>query len=160
MLRTSLVEIVSKTEVIQPSTDQPVGRAGLPTLTWEAIRNAAYPNKWSSKSAAQLVDGEYRQKDSMDSADGLYIGLAPYRIYGDLDGDSLEDALVVLVAVPGDSDPLYNLVAVLNKGGTPYPMAPIPLGERISIRSIAIPDGEVVVDIDVFAPDDPACCPS
>jgi peptidoglycan/xylan/chitin deacetylase (PgdA/CDA1 family) len=160
MLRTSLVEIVSKTEVIQPSTDRPIGRAGLPILTWEAIKNAAYPNKWSSNSAAQLVDGEYRQKDSMDSADALYIGLAPYRIYGDLDGDSLEDALVVLVAVPGVSDPLYNLVAVLNKGGTPYPMAPIPLGERISIRSIAIPDGEVVVDIDVFAPDDPACCPS
>jgi len=160
MLRTSLVEIVSKTEVIQPSTDQPVGRAGLPTLTWEAIKNAPYPNKWSSNSAAQLVDGEYRQKDSMDSAKGLYIGLAPYRIYGDLDGDSLEDALVVLVAEPGDSAPFYNLVAVLNKGGTPYPMAPKPLGERISIRSIALPDGEVVVDIDVFAPDDPACCPS
>jgi len=160
MLRTSLVEIVSKTEVIHPSTDQPVGREGLPTLTWEAIKNAAYPNKWSSNSAAQLVDGEYRQKDSMDSAEGLYIGLAPYRIYGDLDGDSLEDALVVLVAEPGDSAPFYNLVAVLNKGGTPYPMAPKPLGERIAIRSIAIPDGEVVVDIDVFAPDDPACCPS
>lgn len=160
MLRTSLVEIVTKTEVIQPSTDQPVGREGLPTLTWEAIKNAPYPNKWSSKSAAQLVDGEYRQKDSVDSAEGLYIGLAPYRFYGDLDGDSLEDALVVLVAEPGDSASFYNLVAVLNKGGTPYPMAPMPLGERISIRSVAIPDGEIVVDIDVFAPDDPACCPS
>jgi len=160
MLMTSLVEIISKSEVIQPPTDQFGGGEGLPNLAWETIKNAAYPNKWSSNSAAQLVDGEFRQKGSPDQAEGLYIGLAPYRIYGDLDGDSLDDALVILVAESRDSAPLFNLVAVLNKGGTPFPMAPVPLGERISIRSIAILDGEILVDIDVFAADDPACCPT
>jgi hypothetical protein len=34
----------------------------VPPLTWDALKNVAYPNEWPSTGVAQLVDGVYREK--------------------------------------------------------------------------------------------------
>jgi hypothetical protein len=68
-----------------------------PPLTWETLRNSAYPNEWPSEGTAQLQDVEYREQYMPGSATELVINLAPYRLFGELNGDGVEDAAVILI---------------------------------------------------------------
>ncbi|MGD8967380.1 MAG: hypothetical protein PVI07_07715 [Anaerolineae bacterium] len=75
--------------------------APAPPLTWETLRNTADPNEWPSEGTAQLEDGEYREQYMPGSATEMVINLAPYRLFGELNGDGVEDAAVILIAAPG-----------------------------------------------------------
>jgi hypothetical protein len=76
-------------------------RTPAPPLTWETLRNTADPNEWPSEGTAQLEDGEYREQYMPGSATEMVINLAPYRLFGELNGDGVEDAVVILIAAPG-----------------------------------------------------------
>jgi peptidoglycan/xylan/chitin deacetylase (PgdA/CDA1 family) len=132
----------------------------VPRLDWEALRNVPYPNEWPSDGIAQLEDGEYREQYLPDSATEMRIGLAPYRIFGDLNGDSADDAAVILVADPGGSGTFYYLSAVLNQDGDPKPVASQFLGDRVFFRDLSIDDRHILIELDIAGPDDPMCCPT
>jgi peptidoglycan/xylan/chitin deacetylase (PgdA/CDA1 family) len=129
-------------------------------LAWGTLRNTGYPNEWPSEGIAQLEDGEYREQYLPDSATEMVINLAPYRLFGDLNGDGVEDAAVILIAAPGGSGTFYYLSAVLNQDGQPRPLPSQFLGDRVYIRDLSIDEGLVRVELDIAGPDDPVCCPT
>jgi peptidoglycan/xylan/chitin deacetylase (PgdA/CDA1 family) len=118
------------------------------------------PNEWPGDGIAELKDGEYREQYTPDSATEMRIGLAPYRIFGDLNGDSADDAAVILVADPGGSGTFYYLSAVLNQDGEPKPVGSYFLRDRVFIRDFSIHDGAILIELDIAGPEDPMCCPT
>ncbi len=128
-------------------------------LTEEALRNAAYRSEWPADGVAQLVDGEYREPIMEGSATEIVIRLVNVA-FGDLNGDGVVDAAVVLVTNPGGSGTFYDLVAVLNQDGKAEHLAAIALGDRAQIESLEIEDGQVALQMVTHGPDDPMCCPT
>lgn len=131
-----------------------------PAVSWESLKNAAYPNDWPSGGVAQLADGIYREKYMPDSATEMVIQISYIRAYGDLNGDGTDDVVVVIVANPGGSGTFYYLAAVINENGRPNPVASIFLGDRVFIRSLKIEDGQTVIELDITGPNDSFCCPT
>ena len=137
-----------------------VGVEGKP-LTLEALKNAAYLSEWPADGVAQLVDGEYEEEIVPGAASKLVIVFYPdMYAFGDLDGDGVEDAAVVLATSGGGSGTFISLEAVINDEGTPHHVATAFLGDRVEINSVAIESGEITVDMVTHGPDDPLCCPT
>jgi heat shock protein HslJ len=132
----------------------------VPRLTWDMLNNATYPNEWPSDGMALLVDGVYREKYMPDSATEMVISLADMHTFGDLNGDGVDDVLVILISYPGGSGTFFNLTAVLNQDGTPAPVAAAFLGDRTIIRSMTIESGQILLEMITQGPDDPMCCPN
>lgn len=129
-------------------------------LAWEMLRNTAYPSEWPKDGVAQVVDGVYREKYMPDSATEMVISLADIHTFGDLNGDGVDDVLVILISYPGGSGTFFHLAAVLNQDGTTNPVATAFLGDRTIIRSMAIESGQIVLEMITHGPDDPMCCPN
>ncbi len=141
------------TETVPPTAGQP--------LTLEALKNAAYLSEWPADGVAQLVDGEYEEEIVPGAASKLIIVF--YRdmyAFGDLDGDGVEDAAVVLATSGGGSGTFISLEAVINDQGTPKHVATAFLGDRVQVNSVVIESGIITVDMVTHGPDDPLCCPT
>jgi hypothetical protein len=79
---------------------------------------------------------------------------------GDLNGDGVPDAAVILATNSGGSGVFVDLAAVVNDKGTPKHIASAALGDRVQIKSISINAGEIIVALVKQGPNDPLCCPS
>lgn len=78
--------------------------------------------------------------------------------YGDLNGDGREDAVAFLGESSGGSGAFTYLVAATGSGQGEIPA--LLLGDRVQVRSFGIRDGQLLADLVVAGPDDPACCPT
>ncbi len=114
------------------------GQATTSALTRDAVRNAEY--------AAGLPT--YGR-----------IAVQPFLDFGDLNGDGINDAAVVLSLVDGNAVHRY-LAAVLNRNGEPVHVDSAYLGLNIGLRSVTIQDGIITVKMVQLAPGDPTCCPT
>ncbi len=158
---TPVSEAIPTDTPLPPPTATPTATpTPVPPLTWEMLKNTAYPNGWPKDGVAHLVDGVYREKYMPDSATEMVISLADIYTFGDLNGDGVDDVLVILISYPGGSGTFFYLTAVLNQGGTPNPVASAFLGDRVIIRSMTIKSGQVVMEFITQGPDDPMCCPN
>jgi len=167
---TRLVEILHKQEVNTSGNGESDHTAESAELSWHELQNAVYPKGKSADELNQtdeakdntvrLRDGEYIDDKTSSASSASTINLAPYRVYGDLDGDGIEDVVLVLVETSGSSNPLYKLIAVRNNSGKPSPAGGYPLGSDLFIREINIKDGRIQVELREFSPGDPVCCPS
>jgi heat shock protein HslJ len=128
-------------------------------LTEEALKNSAYYSEWPEDGIAQLTDGEYRKPIVEGSATELVIRLMDV-VFGDLDGDGVSDAAVILITDPGGSGTFFELAAVVNRDGNPEHVATVSLGDRAQIEALSIEAGQVVVEMITHGPDDPMCCPT
>jgi heat shock protein HslJ len=141
------------------STETSDTSVSLSPLTEEALKNAAYHSEWPEDGLAQLADGEYRKPIVEGSATELVIRLMDVAL-GDLDGDGVSDAAVVLVTDPGGSGTFFELAAVVNRDGSPEHVTSISLGDRAQIEALSVEAGQVVVEMITHGPDDPMCCPT
>lgn len=132
----------------------------VPGLTWTALQNAAYPDEFVNDGVAQLVDGTYSEEAAPGSATKITVTLSDVSAYGDLNGDGVEDAVVVLVTDPGGSGTFYTMVAVLNDRGMPNPVATASLGDRVILNALTVDAGQISVEMVIAGPDDPLCCPN
>lgn len=80
--------------------------------------------------------------------------------FGDLDGDGVEDATVFLVENSGGSGSFIYIAAQLNQAGQPVEAGTVQIGDRIQIKSAAIENGQITLEIVTQGPDDAQCCPS
>lgn len=130
-------------------------------LSAGALQNAEYPSQWATGGAAILTEGAFSEAPAGSADSELVITLVDdLVVYGDLDGDGVEDAVVVLAANAGGTGIFYDLVAVLNADGQPNPVASVFLGDRVDINQIAIDRGEITVDLLTQGPRDGMCCPT
>ena len=81
-------------------------------------------------------------------------------VYGDLNGDGLEDAAVLLATQNGGTGVFVELAAMLNRDGRAENVATVPLGDRVVVESGRIHAGVIVLEMRVQGPNDPLCCPS
>ena len=126
-----------------------------PALTPELLREASYRSELAAARIVKLTAGRYQEPESK-----LTVALAGEPVLGDLDGDGAADAAVVLETDGGGSGVFMELAAVLNRGGAPVHAASARLGDRVSVESVAIEAGAMVVQMVTQGEDDPMCCPT
>jgi hypothetical protein len=125
-------------------------------LTLDILRNGNYFAPFYSRTV-KLVNGAY----SEGSGANLYtVQMLDTVALGDLNGDGVGDAAIILVESGGGSGEFESVVDVLNAGGAPSQAGQAQLGDRVEIKSMAINSGTIALDTLVQGPNDPMCCPS
>jgi len=124
-------------------------------LSAAALRNATYPCQYIDAGVVRLEDRAYE-----DTARRITVFMLPEYAVGDLDGDSIPDAAVLLATNTGGTGTFEDLVFVLNRAGEPDPAASIFLGDRVPVEHIRVVEGRVEVDLTMHGPGDPMCCPT
>jgi hypothetical protein len=125
-------------------------------LTADTLRNMEF-NLPVSQKTVRLVDGKY---EAGSGADYLLVSVAGPLAFGDMNGDGLADAALILGENMGGSGVFESLVVVFNQGGVPTQWAAAKIGDRVKVNALAIHGPQVVMDLLVPGPNDPMCCPS
>lgn len=150
----SLGSLVAGNEKVSKST---------PTLTLKALKNAEYKYQDAASGVAKLTDGVYKERftEEQGSEREMVIELIPESTaFGDLDGDGVEDAAVLLMEYGGGSGIFISLAAVINDKGTPKHVATVSLGDRTNVKSVVIKSSKIIVNMVTHGPDDAMCCPT
>jgi hypothetical protein len=105
----------------------------------------------------KLFNGKYSRRDSLSE----FVMTSIHEIAtGDLNGDGNPDAAVILFSNYGGSGTFGELAAVLNEDGLLRQVASAPLGDRVKIKSLAIKDGVISVNLLSHGPKDPMATPT
>jgi LysM repeat protein len=129
-------------------------------LTPDALRNATYQGIYDEP--VQLADGKYEGEPFVEGGASrpTVVFADPFTAFGDLNGDGIEDAAVILAENSGGSGVFIYLAAVVDQDGMPVNAATRLLGDRVEIKSLTIDNGQIVIAMLTQGPDDPFCCPT
>lgn len=154
----------------QPAATQPAAPAEQPTtpptaepiaaLPLDLLRNAAYTSAdWGE---FMLTDGIYYRPTptGQESPEAYTTRMLDTVLYGDLNADGAQDALVFLATQNGGTGHFIEMAAMLNSNGGASNAATIYLGDRVAIESGAIEGGVITLNMRVQGPNDGMCCPS
>ena len=144
----------------QPGEREPRGGDANQPLIIDELKNAEYRSEWAATGKIKLSDGLYKEKIVPDSATELVIELSDRIAFGDLNGDGVEDAAVILVSDHGGSGSFYDLAAVINSKGRAKHVASAFLGDRVKLEDLRFRYGEIVIKMVTHRSTDPMCCPS
>ncbi len=128
-------------------------------LTEEALRNATYQHEFPKEGHAQLQDGKYEEAIE-GSASKIHIAMLDLVAFGDLNGDGIWDAVVVLEANGGGSGTFRSLEAVINEDGAPVHVASALLGDRVHLEELTVADRYIKVQMVTHGEGDGMCCPT
>jgi putative hemolysin len=129
-------------------------------LTLASLQNARFHSPdWGD---FQLVDGVYHRPPSApgESPDTNLTQMLEIVAYGDLNADGVRDAVVFLSTQTGGTGHFREMAAMLNRGGQPYNVSTVSLGDRVVIESAQVSSGLITLDMRVHGPNDGLCCPS
>jgi len=137
-----------------PAAASPTG------LTIEQLENGTYSGIGLDGGPITLTGGEYESEPLAEgSSDRQQVTLVPYGVhFGDLDGDGSDDALVFLSENTGGTGDFTYIAAQLNQNGQPVDAGSVWIEDRIQIISVAIEDGQVMLEVTAEGPGDAACC--
>jgi hypothetical protein len=141
---------------VQSPTPEPTYTASVPGLTLEQLGNTNVHLPFYDRDVT-LVNGEYRYESGPEV---LRVRLMDVHAFGDLNGDGVPDAAVLLVENGGGSGNFESLNVFYNDNGSPLQVGEVTLGDRVLVRSITIQRTEILLDMVVHGPNDPLCCPS
>jgi heat shock protein HslJ len=127
-------------------------------FTREELANAIYQTEFVETGQVTLVNSEFRGEAEASSAP-LIVQLTYHMAFGDLDGDDIEEAAVVLVTNAGGSGVFYDLAVVKKKERELNNIAITSLGERILVRDVVIQNRVIHVDMLVSSAEHITCCP-
>ncbi|MEZ4673940.1 MAG: hypothetical protein R2932_06810 [Caldilineaceae bacterium] len=157
---TVLALLLALTLGILPHTSQAQSDEGAPPLSIETLGNLTYFTEYSAEDQVTLANGQYEEADPAVEGEGLLVTLTGYIAYGDLNGDDVEDAAVVLESNTAGTGVFYDLAVVIDEEGTLTNVATTLLGDRVELTDLDIVDGQIVVEMITQGPDDAACCPT
>ena len=132
-------------------------------LTLEQLRNAEFhlPLLGDENTPIQFTDGEGQIAFGEGATERVYAGLVNDTVaFGDLDGDGIADAAVVIFTSGGGSGTFKHLIAVLDRDGAPVQAARAFLGDRVRVESMTISSGEIVATMLAHRRSDGLCCPT
>jgi len=145
----------------QPTAIQQVEQqVGNLTLSLDILRNATYYSPdWGE---FQLSNGIYYRTPptSQESPETYTTHLLDTVLYGDINLDGFQDAVVFLSTQNGGTGHFVEMAAVLNLNGSPSNISTLYLGDRVVIESGAIQNGVITLNLLVQGPNDGLCCPS
>ncbi len=149
-------EIVPVIRAWQPGNPTPAGKG----LTLEALQNAVYQGIYDEP--VQLTDGRYEGEPFVPGGASRPTVTFHPEVYafGDLSGDGVDDAAVILIENSGGSGSFIYLAAVISEGGAPVNVATQFVSDREQVQAISIDGNEITVDTVSHGLDDPMCCPT
>ncbi len=130
---------------VQPSPVPPTVAPPTPTaeaaLSEAQLKNATYQLDPSGQ-PVRLQDGKY---EGGSGAAYLSVSLLPQMAFGDLNGDGLADAAVLLGVNTGGTGVFVNLVTLLNQDGQPVQAGTAFVDDRPQVNGLEIRAGQVVL---------------
>lgn len=133
-----------------PAAEMAPAEAG--AIPVEALMNATYSGIYEEP--VTLTDGGFEEQPfTVQYVDGE-------ELYGDLDGDGIEDAVVFLIERGGGTAAFTYVGAQLKRDGQPVDAGAAMVEDRTQILSAAIEDGQIKLEITTRGPGDGDCCPS
>ena len=137
----------------------PVSQPPTAGLTLRGLQNAEYRSPdWGD---FRLVEGVYSRTPSDPGASSAYsTQLIQPVIYGDLNGDGVEDAAVILSTQNGGTGHFRELAAMVNRNAAAYNVDTVSLGDRVVVEAGRVEAGIIVLSMRVQGPNDGMCCPS
>lgn len=131
----------------------------VPALTADQLKNAQYQLVFQdSHKTIQLTNGVYQNGSDPASPDYADVTLVQQMAFGDLNGDGLGDAAVLLAENYGGTGVFVSVIAMINQNGKLVQAAAEMIDDRPMINSIVIKDGQIFLDATVHGPNDPGCC--
>lgn len=151
----SPVEAATAAPAAQPeATAVPAAQAATTesgALTTDALKNAAYSGIYEEP--VTLTDGIYEAGPlTVQYLDGAELET-------DLDGDGVADAVVFLLERGDGTANILYMAAQLNQGGQPVDAGAVRLDE-VQVKSAALADGQIQLELITAGPGDGDCCPS
>ena len=142
-----------------PSESTKASAMKAPTL--KELKNASYSGIEGLKGVVKLVDGRWEGRPyKKGSASRPVVNLVgDLRVIGDLDGDGMNDAVVLLNYTPGGTGQLLHLAVVTRRNGKIQNVATTLIGDRVQIRDVRIEQKRIFVDVVQAGPRDAMCCP-
>ena len=128
-------------------------------LTMEQLKNTTYKAAFFEEDH-ELRDGHWERQVQFSALKVVETLDLMTAAFGDLNGDGIPDAAVVLGASGGGSGGFMELAPVLNRGGRPVSLDTVGLGDRSRIQSLTISNGKIAVSMLISAESDPSCCPT
>jgi hypothetical protein len=104
----------------------------------------------------KLVDGKLNFSDPANNLKVVGQLIEP-PAFGDLNGDGLTDAVLIIAANTGGSGTFHELIVVLAQKGQ---AADLLVGDRIQEKQLTIQDGKIILEYLRAGKNDPLCCPS
>lgn len=140
----------------------PSDPAGLPApLTVQSLREATFRGLGVPARQVTLSGGRWQGPPAVPGGASVpSVRLVEEAIaHGDLDGDGVPEAAVLLLAEGGGSGSFVHLAVVKAVAGRARPVAAQLVGDRIQVRDLRIDGGRVRLDAVRAGPGDAACCP-
>lgn len=129
--------------------------ATTPEESGKEIANLTYQTASTENGRAPLTDGSFEDVFSHTA-----ISVSTHTAFGDLNGDQLLDAAVILISRTGGTGVYRELAAVLQNGrGRWTNVDTVFLGDRIRVENVQVADGLIRIRMRVHAETDPLCCP-
>jgi heat shock protein HslJ len=148
-------------DVAGPGRAAAVASSANTAPTLDELQNMRYIGLGDSPGTVTLRNGRWAGAPATTSAaSGAVVALeADLRLTGDMDGDGLDDAVVLLTHRTGGTAVWSYLAVVARATGGLRNVATVALGDRVQIRSARIADGVLSVSTVRAGPNDAACCP-
>ncbi len=127
-----------------------------PGLSEEVLRNSEFLSP-ALNAPIRLVNGEF---SGTVNGVNLNASIQPGIQFGDLNGDGVNDAALLLSENTGGTGTFVSLVAVFSRNGKFQQAAGVTIDDRPIINSIAIADGKIKIDVLVHGPNDPMVNPT
>lgn len=108
----------------------------------------------------RLTDGVFERGEDPAGVDFMRVRLGDTVAFGDLNGDGLPDAAVLLAVNYGGTGVFVWLVAVLNRAGSGEQAAVYFVDDRPLVESLDINDAQIRLEGLIHGPNDPGCCPN
>jgi hypothetical protein len=129
-------------------------------LSLSVLNNSMYRSPdWGEY---QLTDAVYYRPPAApgESPDSNITRLMEPILYGDINADGVEDALVFLSTQSGGTGRFVELAAVIDQNGSAYNISTLYLGDRVIVESGSVENGTVILNMLIQGPNDGLCCPS
>jgi heat shock protein HslJ len=139
----------------------PAAAIARPAPTLPELKNATYRDVEEAGAAFTLSGGSWEGRPAAPGAASRpsVTFVRDFRLAGDLDGDGVEEAVVLLAASAGGSGERSYLAVVGRPGGTLTNIATARIGDRVQVRGARIEGRRIVLDVVQAGAQDAACCP-
>lgn len=141
-----------------PTNKSANANSAIPQLTLSGLQNARYRTRECG--VITLSNGKFEGTQSSSSS-GLPCRnvMLDKMALGDINSDGIDDAITFLGTDLGGSGFFVSLAAVINRNGSPYNIATLPLEDRIKIDAVRIDAGIIRLNATIHSAAAPMCCP-